>query len=151
MQKNWDSKMEKISQFMLKEHGEILGLLLKLEKEKQDRNGAFIKFKEKQENHMFAEEKAIFAFYAENKKFEVLATIMQQHTEIENLIKEISNLLDHKENFTKQIKGIRDLTKKHVTLEDTKFYPLLDKHLTPIQQENMLKRVKEVILGNIRG
>lgn len=143
--------MEKISQFMLKEHGEILALLVRLEKEKQDRNGAFLRYKEKQENHMFAEEKAIFAFYAENKKFDVLAKIMEQHTEIEDQIKAISDLLEHKENFTKEIKSIKGLTKIHVALEDTKFYPLLDKHLTPIQQENMLKRVKEVILGNIRG
>ena len=136
---------------MLKEHGEILGLLNKFEKEKLDRKDAFSKFKDKQETHMFAEEKAIFAFYAENKKFDVLSIIMQQHTEIENLIKEIENLVGSQEEFQKQIKAIRELTKKHVTLEDTKFYPLLDKHLNPIQQENMLKRVKEVILGNIRG
>ncbi len=142
--------MEKISSFMLKEHGEILGLLAQLEKEKLDRNGAFQKFKEKQEGHMFAEEKAIFAFYAEDKRFDVLATIMQQHTEIEDQIKDIANLLEHKENFIKQIKTIRTLTKAHISLEDTKFFPLLDKHLNQPQQKMMLKRVKEIMLGNIR-
>jgi hemerythrin-like domain-containing protein len=134
-------KEEKISVFMLKEHGQILALLTKFNKSKNIED--FKALRKKQEDHMFAEEKAIFTFYKEKKNFPVLTTIMQQHEELEEYMKQIEkDLKRNSEDYKK-------LMKEHIQLEDKEFYPKLDKDLAPAEQRTMLAKTKEYILGNI--
>lgn len=130
-----------MSEFMLKEHGQILALLNKFDKSKKIED--FQKLKERQENHMYAEEQAIFTFYKNKKKFPVLATIMQQHQELEEDMQKIEKDLHQKTDEYKK------LMKAHIVLEDTKFYPLLDNDLAPFEQQQMLETAKEYILGNV--
>lgn len=134
-------KIQKISEFMLREHGKILALLNKFEKSKNLED--FQNLRDKLENHMYAEEQAIFIFYAQRKKFPVLIKIMQQHQELEEDMQKIEKDLHQKTEEYKK------LMKAHVVLEDTKFYPLLDKDLTSDEQKAMLETTKEYILGNI--
>lgn len=134
-------EVEKISVFMLKEHGEILALLNKFDKTKNIED--FNKLRKKQEDHMFAEEKAIFTFYKNNKKMPVLATIMQQHEELEKDMEEMSK------NIKKSSEAYKKLMKEHIMLEDKEFYPKLDKDLNPAEQKAMLAKTKDYILGNI--
>jgi hemerythrin-like domain-containing protein len=132
---------EKISTFMLKEHGKILSLLNDFNKSRTEEN--FQRLKKKQEDHMVAEEKAIFIFYKEKKKFPLLIKIMQQHEQIEEQMNEIEhNILQNSENYKK-------LMEEHIILEDKEFYPKLDTELTPLEKTKMLKETKEYILGNI--
>lgn len=133
--------MGKMSEFMLKEHGQILALLNKFDKSKKIED--FQKLKERQENHMYAEEQAIFIFYKNKKKFSVLATIMQQHQELEEDMQKIE------EDFHQKTEEYKKLMKAHIVLEDTKFYPLLDKALSLSEQQQMLETAKEYIFGNI--
>lgn len=133
--------MGKMSEFMLKEHGQLLGLLDKFDKSKKMED--FQKLKERQENHMYAEEQAIFIFYKNKQKFPVLATIMQQHQDLEDDMKKIEKDLHQKTEEYKK------LMKAHIVLEDTKFYPHLDKDLSADEQKQMLETAKEYILGSI--
>jgi hemerythrin-like domain-containing protein len=133
--------MGKISEFMLKEHGQILALLNKFEKSKAEED--FKTLKTKQENHMMAEEKAIFIFDKKHKIFPVLATIMEQHEQLEKDMEEIQN------NMEKDTVDYKKLMKDHVSLEDREFYPLLDKKLSSEEQKEMLTKAKEYILGNV--
>ena len=132
--------MGKISTFMLKEHGEILALLDKFDKTRKLAD--FEKLKEKQEKHMFAEEKAIFIFDKKKKIFPVLTTIMEQHGKLEDYMKEI-----YRDLQTTKTKDYKELMKKHIVLEDKEFYPLLDKKLTSVEQEEMLTKAKEYLFG----
>ncbi|VVB80223.1 Uncharacterised protein [uncultured archaeon] len=132
---------EKISVFMLKEHGQILALLNKFDKSKNAED--FKALRKKQEDHMFAEEKAIFTFYKEKKKFPVLVTIMEQHEELEDQM----NIIE--KNLKQNVEEYKKLMKEHIMLEDKEFYPKLDKDLNPAEQKNMLAKTKDYILGNI--
>ncbi len=133
--------MGKISEFMLKEHGEILALLNKFDKTNNAKN--FEELRVKQENHIMAEEKAIFIFDKKHKIFPILAKIMQQHEELEKDMDEIQN------NPNRDSSAYKKLMKEHIALEDREFYPLLDKKLDANEQKEMLIRAKEYILGNV--
>jgi len=129
--------MGKIAEFMLKQHGEILVLLNNFDKSRNLDD--FQKLREKQENHMYAEEQAIFVFYAKRKNFPVLMKILQQHELLEKYLQAIQK------DLKRSIEDYKSLMKEHVALEDTKFYPLLDHDLTPAEQGDMLIRAKEYI------
>jgi hemerythrin-like domain-containing protein len=133
--------MEKISELMLKEHGQILALLNKFDKTRDSED--FKKLKEKQENHMLAEEKAIFIFDKRRQLFPVLIKILQQHRELEEDMKEIEN------NAQLDATKYKRLMKEHIVLEDKEFYPNLDKKLSTEEQKSMLAKAKEYILGNV--
>ena len=132
--------MGKVSDFMLREHGEILALLEKYKKTKKEED--FKKLGEKQERHIMAEEKAIFIFYKGKKGFEVLSIILEQHEQLLRLEKAI-------ENGENKFKEMKDLFAKHIRLEDEQFYPRLDEELSKAEQEEVIASAKKYILGTI--
>jgi len=146
-------KGESIKQFMVEEHGKIFVLLNDFKKNlaKDNADDYFQKLKDKLEPHVFAEEKAIMILNDEGKKFKEIVTILQQHDEIEELMGKIEDNLGRKlDHYEENVKKIMGLLKVHVILENTKFYPKLDKELNDNQKTRVLQKLKEVILGNIR-
>jgi hemerythrin-like domain-containing protein len=127
---------ELISARMLKEHGKMLKLLNDFMKNKRD---AFEKLQDMQEKHAFAEEKAIFIFYRDKKDLKLLSTILSQHEQLKEYMSQMQTSKEAAEKFEK-------LMKEHIKLEDSKFYPMLDKDLTPEQQKRMMEQF-EILIG----
>jgi len=127
---------ELISVKMLKEHGKMLKLLNNFMKNKKD---AFESLKDMQEKHAFAEEKAIFIFYQNKKDFKLLYTILSQHEQLKEYMTQMQTNKEAAKNFEK-------LIKEHIKLEDSKFYPMLDRDLTPEQQKKMMEQF-DVLIG----
>ena len=145
-------KGESIAEFMLKEHGEIFILLndFKKNSSKDNAEDYFKNLKDKLEPHVFAEEKAIIILNEEGKKFKEIVTILQQHDEIEKLMKNIQENLSRKlGHYEENVKKVMELLKVHVALENKKFYPKLDKELNLEQKQIVLEKLRDVILGNI--
>ena len=89
-------KKESLASFMLKEHGKIIALLNEFKKNATGNNAkeTFNALKEKQDNHVFAEKRAIIILNREGRKFEEVVTILRQHSEIHEILTKI------KENIT---------------------------------------------------
>lgn len=137
---------KRISDLMKLEHGKMISMLKEI-KSTRDKD-LFYEFKKFIENHVYAEERAIFVFYKSNKKFKVLIEIMQQHTQINDSLNEFTKNLNVNIKENSKIDSLIGLIKNHLVLEDKEFYPHLDKDLTAAEQEDMFKKVK-VILGNL--
>lgn len=125
-----------ISSVMLEEHGKMLKLLNDFVRGK---NGSYAALKDMQEKHAFAEEKAIFIFYKSKKDFNLLSDILEQHEELSVFMKDM-------ENNKTIAKKFEALMKEHIKLEDSKFYPMLDRDLLPDQQKKILEKF-EVMIG----
>jgi len=146
-----------LSQFMLREHGEIFALLATVRRDMTHLNDtkkairSFKTLRKKQENHAYGEEKAIFNFYAKKKKkkYPVLTLVMKQHEEIAKLNEKILFDLENGNDPTENAKAQNDLLKDHVALEDKEFYPFLEKELTEEQQKEVIGKFNEVVLGNL--
>jgi len=137
-------KKETLMEFMFKEHSIIFKLLEDFEKD-SDSEEKFNKLKEKQENHAFMEEKAIFIFYQKNKKYPEITVLLEQHEELRGLIKKIGN----KENLKNNSLKLKKLMASHIKLEQEKFYPRLNKELEESEKQKMLEKARSYILGNI--
>lgn len=118
-----------ISKRMKLEHGKMLALLMNFMKGKKD---SLEKLKDMQSRHAFAEEKAIMNLYRRKKDFAVLSEVLEQHKMIEGLLKALKD--------NNKLSGeLNKLMKQHIKLEDSKFYPMLDKDLMPEEQEAMFE------------
>jgi len=137
-----------ITKLMLREHGIILGLVNKLKKSKSESD--FAKLKAKQDNHVFAEERAIFILDKDGKRFPEIITILNQHEELTKFEDAIRDNLIHQKDFSKELASLGELMKVHIQFEDKKFYPKLDKYLDNTEKEEIMKKLQDVILGNIR-
>jgi hemerythrin superfamily protein len=106
-------KGETITQFMIEEHGKILTLLnsFKNEKNSVKINEKFNAFNKKQENHAFAEEKAIIILTKENKQYEEIAIILKQHDSLRDLTKKIQESLGLKNLYNSTLEELRELMK----------------------------------------
>lgn len=125
-----------ISSIMLEEHGKMLKLLGDFVKGK---SGSYAALKDMQEKHAFAEEKAIFIFYKSKKDFKLLSDILAQHEQLGIYMKSM-------EGDKSAAKKFEVLMKEHIRLEDSKFYPMLDRDLLPDQQKKILEKF-EVMIG----
>lgn len=129
--------MGKISEFMLKQHVEILNLFDQFIKTKNIEDFEILKVK--QGHHIYAEEQAIFTFYKYKKNFPVLVKILKQHQELEELMGKLSD------NLKLNRIPFRNLLVEHTSLEDREFYPILDGQLTSQEQEKLLNEAKKLI------
>lgn len=118
---------ELLSKKMKLEHGKMLKLLDDFGKGKKD---SYEKLKDMQNRHASAEEQAIMIFYKDKKDFKLLRTILEQHETMRGYIGEINTNPVIAKKFV-------DLMKDHIKLEDAKFYPMLDKDLTPVEQKEI--------------
>lgn len=120
---------ERISDKMKEEHGKMLSLLSEFI---QGKSGAYEKLKDFQARHAYAEEEAIIKFYEEKKDFKLLKTILEQHEQMRVYMVDV---LTNKVIANKFI----ELMKEHLKLEDSKFYPLLDKEFSPTKQAELFE------------
>lgn len=149
------AKKTKISEFMLHEHGEMFAMLAEVIKKVDHLNDvegaleSLAKLRKKQEDHVFGEENAIFILDKQKKVYPALVEIMEQHTELREIFNELQEDIENGRPAVLAAKDLRDLFKVHIGLEDSEFYPKLDKNLTEEEQEKVLKNFNEVILGNV--
>lgn len=120
-------KKELLSAKMKVEHGKMLKLLDDFVKGKK---GAYESLKDVQNRHASAEEQAIMIFYEGKKDFSILRTILEQHETLRGYLSTM--------NVDASVaKKYAILMKEHITLEDKKFYPMLDKDLSPVEQKEI--------------
>ena len=145
-------KKESLASFMLKEHGKIIALLNEFKNNMNSSKAkeTFNALKDKQDNHVFAEERAIIILNREGRKFEEVVTILRQHSEIHEILTKIKENITFETASFELIKKLLDLMKTHVKLENEKFYPHLDQRLGDDQKEAIMKNFHDFIIGNIR-
>lgn len=138
--------MNTISFLMLKEHDNIRDHLLELLNAVENGTATdkiFHNFKWNLEKHLFLEEKAIFYIYQKINGQEVseVFDVMQEHIEINNLLKEISESYNNNET----LKELALLLDKHSKYEDETLYPYLDEYLNENQKKEVISRIKEIV------
>jgi hypothetical protein len=136
---------------MDKDHTKINEVLMEFEKEEnknfEKSKEIFMRFKWLLEKHFFVEEKAIFNSYHVRKmeENENLMKILKEHREILCLIDNMEELL-----FDEKVLKIHDLKRfivAHATFEDEVFYPNLDEILSEEQKQEIITRIKDVIIS----
>ncbi len=123
-------KKELLSTKMKLEHGKMLALLNNFMKGDVD---SLNKLKDIQGRHALAEERAIMSLYNKKKDFVLLNTILEQHTQLKDYLSKIEKDKSVAKLFDK-------LMKTHIKIEDSKFYPMLDKDFTIEEQEELFKK-----------
>lgn len=139
--------VESITEFMITEHGKIFSLLASFKR--NSKQSSFNVLKSGLDRHVLAEEKAIIMLESRGKKFSEMIDIIQQHEEIEDLMKKIQKSIEDKTSHEKELKELLELMKVHVKLEDKKFYPKLDKELEGKERKMIFESLHEAIIGNI--
>jgi len=140
--------MGEIKQFMIEEHGKILALFVKFKK--QLSKDSFNELKTNLDRHVLAEERAITILVKNKEEFKEIAIILEQHEEIRDLMNKIAEKVNHNlGGFEDNLKNLLALMKTHINLENTKFYPELDKKLDPKEREVIYKKLHDYIIGGI--
>jgi hemerythrin-like domain-containing protein len=124
-----DVKGDLISVKMKLEHGKMIKLLDDFVKGKK---GAFELLRDSQSKHASAEEQAIMIFYEGKKDFKLLKDILEQHETLRGYLSTMNTDPSAAKKYEK-------LMREHIALEDKKFYPMLDKDLTPAEQKKIFE------------
>jgi len=139
-----------IIKVMDKDHKKIKDLLMEFEKEEnknfEKSKETFMRFKWMIEKHFFVEEKAIFNFYiielpGENDD---LMRILKEHREILDLITQSEECLFDQKRL--DIDNLKHYILAHAKYEDEVFYPKLDEKLTEEKKQEMIDRIKDIIM-----
>jgi len=135
---------------MDKDHKKIKDVLMEFEKE-ENRNfekskETFMRFKWMTEKHFFIEEKAIFNFYITDspEENENLMKVLKEHREILDLIERAEELLFNQKKL--DIEELEHYFLAHASFEDEVFYPRLDELLDENKKQEMIKRIKDIII-----
>lgn len=98
------------------------------------------------EKHLFAEEKAVFGMFQKMKQDKVsqIFDLMQEHGELLGLLNKVEEQIANKEQ--PDILMLKTSLINHAKFEDETFYPLMEEDLTSEQQQEIIKRIKDVIL-----
>ena len=135
---------------MDKDHKKINEILIDFGKEEnknfEKSKHVFIRFKWMIEKHFFIEEKAIFSLYtAESpEEYENLMKILKEHREILDLIVKSEEILFDQKKL--EIDELKHAILAHVKFEDEVFYPRLDELLDEEQKQEMIDRIKDIII-----
>ncbi|MEI8361422.1 MAG: hemerythrin domain-containing protein [bacterium] len=112
---------------------------------KSTRIKQFKKFKENILAHFLVEEGSVFGFtaFTNSKIMQTIRGLLKEHAEMKRLVELIeddlrNDLDDHLGEFIK-------LMYKHQVVENTVFYPYLDKELPPEQREQVLANIKQLL------
>lgn len=147
-------KSTALTETMIRDHGKILKLLIRLEKnigqEKSLIMKAFHDFFWELEKHVFTEEKAIFTVYQPEENTEgytMIPELIKEHNEIFNLLKTMKKTIKNDENF--DFKEFKNLLMKHKNFEDEKLYPKLDLALEESEKRRIINRINDIKLSDI--
>jgi hypothetical protein len=96
------------------------------------------------EKHIFLEEKILYSVYSVwDGNIEGMFEILEDHSEIMAFMKKMKT-----GNFDKiDIASLRELLEDHFVLEETIFYPSLEKVLNLDQKNIILERAQEILRG----
>mgnify|MGYP001616963014 CR=1 FL=1 len=115
---------EGISEIILKEHSNIRYILgefrLYLDRDAEEAKGFLKQFKEKEINHEFIEEKLIFIFKEKVRKLQIIKKLIEQHSQVMELIKKIEANLGDEEEMIEDLDKLQMFLKEHETLEERK-------------------------------
>lgn len=138
---------------MHREHAEVFRYFNQLEKSvrrnDKDSEDFLRKFEEVHDNHLAAEEKAIFTFIKDPKKRKTIQKILSEHAEMREIQKKIKNKVKVGLPIKDLYSELRNKLVSHIKFEEKEFYPWLDRDLTPEQKKKILTKV-EYIFGTIQ-
>lgn len=147
-------KSTALTEIMIRDHGKILRLLIRLEKrigqEKSIMMKAFHDLLWELEKHFFTEEKAIFTTYEPEENTEghaMIPELIKEHNEIFNQLKIMEKNIKKDEDF--HFKKFKNLLIKHKNFEDEKVYPKLDQELDESEKKHIIHRINEIHLSDI--
>lgn len=139
-----------ILKVMDKDHIKIKDMLMDFGKEEnknfEKSKHIFIRFKWMLEKHFFIEEKAIFNLYIVESPEENdnLMKILKEHREILDLIERSEELLFDQKKL--EIEELKHYILAHAKFEDEIFYPRLDEILDEEKKQEMINRIKDIII-----
>ena len=144
-------KSTALTETMIRDHGKILKLLIRLEKtigqEKSIIMKTFHDFLWELEKHFFTEEKAIFTTYEPEENTEghaMIPELIKEHNEIFDQLKIMKKRIKKDEEF--DFKEFKILLMKHKNFEDEKLYPKLDLELDESEKRRIIRRINEIHL-----
>ena len=144
-------KSTTISEVMIKDHANIVGLLNEVERHIDDNLDttlkAFDTLQGELEKHIFTEEKAIFSYYnPENvtQGYKMIPTLISQHNELLNSLSVL------RRDIVKQVAfdftAFKEQLLDHKNFEEESFYPKLDQGLTDEQRTIIINHIKEIVV-----
>ncbi len=143
-------KSTTILDYMVRDHGKIIKLLVDIEKnlgkDKVSLMRVFDAFEWSLEKHLFTEEKAIFTSYSP-------VNISQGYVMVPELIKEHNQILNQARILRKELlrqktvdfESFKQMLTKHKTFEEEHLYPRLDQELDENQKKMIIDRLSEII------
>lgn len=138
-----------ISILMLKDHAKLNAMLSKtLELQDKDlllSKQEFIAFKEHFEKHIAIEDQAIFSIFEKMnlEQTPIVFRLIEQHQEIIGLLKENEKIMN--KNQKPELLTMAKLIKSHLEIEKIEFYEKLKNQLTAIENQKILKSIKNII------
>jgi hemerythrin-like domain-containing protein len=142
-------KAQAILDLMIKDHGRLISLLNKVEKNSSGDSESAIKafdaFEWALQKHIFTEEKAIFTSYQPKNVttgFKMLPELIKEHNEIINRLRVMRRdvLIGHSSDFT----GFKELLLRHKTFEEEELYPKIDQELSEEDKQRIIDRIQEM-------
>lgn len=142
-------KAQAILNLMIKDHGRLISLLNKVEKntsgDSESAIKAFDAFEWALQKHVFTEEKAIFTSYQPKNVttgFKMLPELIKEHNEIINRLRVMRRdvLIGHSCDFT----GFKELLLRHKTFEEEELYPKIDQELSEEDKQRIINRIQEM-------
>jgi len=138
---------QSILQFMINEHGALYELLAGFRFQLSSAQNIpatirnFEKFKEKLTPHHLAEENVIFNSDTKTATNQIVKVLKKEHEIIESLVKKIDlNLKENTDSFDNAA-NLQRILRAHLSLEEKRFYPLLDKELNEKEKEELIQKV----------
>jgi hemerythrin superfamily protein len=108
---------------------------------------AFITFEWQLQKHIFAEEKAIFTYYAPSdvsSGYKMLPILTKQHNDILNRLDNMQRAVQNGQTPEK-VSEFKKVLVKHRTFEEIDVYPKLQEALTDEQKNQIIEKVKTII------
>jgi iron-sulfur cluster repair protein YtfE (RIC family) len=144
-------KSTAILDLMIKDHNRLMEYLKDVEnnigRDFGFLSNSFNTFQWNLEKHFFVEERAIFTSYNPKnpaKDYNFISDLMDQHTEILELIELLRKKIQKKETF--DLNELKKLLVKHKTYEEKNIYPVIDQEIDEGEKSFIIDRIKEIRL-----
>jgi hemerythrin-like domain-containing protein len=140
---------DSIAQAMIRDHGKITGLIIRLENNKstewEDLEKDFESLKSGLKWHFLTEEMAIFMYLKRNDygSYQMVEKLIKEHKTILKTLDAAETALNNGDRgYLTVLLG--DIS-RHRIFEDREFYPKLDRELTPAQKKDIIKDISSSI------
>jgi hemerythrin superfamily protein len=132
---------------MLHHHAIVNKFLLDFEKDGSKSINLFNLFRWNLDKHFFAEEMNIFPVTDRRNKTELkeMENLMKDHRDLRGIISSMADDLEGGEKA--EIAVLKELLFSHEGREVESFYPKLDERLSADEKKELVKRLRDIILG----